>query len=272
MAVNFEAASAGRPPHFGAREGADRWIFVLVAALLVAVTLAGFLPTSIEKVAAVQGGQRPPFPLVLHVHAVLMGSWLLLLLAQASLVATGRRDLHRKLGVVSVALVPAIVIAGVALAQTTFEARWMLANSGELDVAATLRLKGQATGVLLNQIRLMAVFPILAGLAIAVRRTDLELHKRLMILATVVPVQAGIERMARQLDWPTTLPESPLSLDVQMLLPVLPLLAYELIRHRRIHRAYAIWLAVVLPPSIAFYLLLGTPWWYAMAPRLMGVG
>jgi hypothetical protein len=255
-----------------AREGVDRWIFVFVSALFVAVTLAGFIPTSIEKVAAVQAGQRPPFPLVLHVHAVLMGSWLLLLLAQTNLVAAGRRDVHRKLGLASLALVPAIVIAGLMLAQTTFQGRWILANSGKLDPAAALQLKGFATGVLLNQLRIMLLFPILTGVALWVRRTDPELHKRLMILATVVPVQAGIERMAKQLHWPTTLPESLLSLDLQMLLPLLPLLAYELIRYRQIHRAYAIWLVICLPATIALYLLRGTPWWFAIAPRLMGVG
>ena len=60
----------------------DRWIFVFMAAWFIAIVLAGFIPDSIEKVAAVQAGQRPPFPLVLHMHAVVMGSFLLMLLAQ----------------------------------------------------------------------------------------------------------------------------------------------------------------------------------------------
>src|SRR6478672_8235797 len=77
------------------RENAlDRWIYVFTAVSFIAVALAGFLPDSAHKIALVQSGGRPPFPLVLHLHAVLMGSFLLLLLAQTTLAATGRIDLH----------------------------------------------------------------------------------------------------------------------------------------------------------------------------------
>src|SRR5690349_13421565 len=76
----------------------DRWIYVFMAAFFVAIVFAGFIPDSVVKVAAVEAGKRPPFPLILHVHAVLMGSFLLLLLAQTILVATGRRKGHMQLG------------------------------------------------------------------------------------------------------------------------------------------------------------------------------
>ena len=62
-----------------------------MAVFVLATVLAGFIPASLGKIAAVEAGQRPPFPPVLHVHAVLMGAWVLLLLAQTSLVASNRR-------------------------------------------------------------------------------------------------------------------------------------------------------------------------------------
>ena len=80
----------------------DRWIFVFMAAWFIAIVLAGFIPDSIMKVGMVQAGARPPFPIVLHMHAVLMGSFLLLLLAQTVLMATGRRALHMRLGIVGI--------------------------------------------------------------------------------------------------------------------------------------------------------------------------
>ena len=43
----------------------DRWIFVVQAVFFIALVLTGFVPDSFDKVAAVQAGQRPPFPLVL---------------------------------------------------------------------------------------------------------------------------------------------------------------------------------------------------------------
>jgi hypothetical protein len=97
----------------------DRWIYVFTAASFIAITLAGFVPSSLAKIAAVQAGERPPFPAIMHVHAVLMGSFLLLLLAQTTLVATGRCDLHRRLGLVAMVLAPALVVAGFILAPTT---------------------------------------------------------------------------------------------------------------------------------------------------------
>jgi len=79
----------------------DRWIYVFTAASFIAIVLTGFIPDSIGKIAAVQAGDRPPFPLVLHMHAILMGSFLLVLLAQTTLAAIGRNDLHRRLGIAS---------------------------------------------------------------------------------------------------------------------------------------------------------------------------
>ena len=76
----------------------DRWIFVLMAGWFIALVLAGFIPSSLVKIAAVEAGERPPFPLIMHMHAMLMGSFLLLLLAQAWLVATGQVAYHMRLG------------------------------------------------------------------------------------------------------------------------------------------------------------------------------
>ena len=52
----------------------------------------------------------------MHVHAVLMGRFLLLLLTQSILGATGRLGYHRTLGVAAFVVGPAVVIAGFVLA------------------------------------------------------------------------------------------------------------------------------------------------------------
>src|SRR5437764_7168033 len=71
----------------------DRWIYVFMAAWFIAIVLTGFIPDSFARVAMVKAGQHAPFPKILHVHAVLMGSFMLLFLAQTTVVATGRTDL-----------------------------------------------------------------------------------------------------------------------------------------------------------------------------------
>src|SRR5258706_11394948 len=43
----------------------DRWIYVFTAASFIGIVLAGFVPDSLGKLAAIQAGQRPPFPLIL---------------------------------------------------------------------------------------------------------------------------------------------------------------------------------------------------------------
>src|SRR3569623_3112177 len=91
----------------GVVEFIDRWSWAFTVALIVATVLAGFVPDSMTKVGLVEAGKRPPFPLVLHVHAALMGSWLLLLLTQTTLMATGRRALHMQLGLAAAVLAPA---------------------------------------------------------------------------------------------------------------------------------------------------------------------
>src|SRR5205809_172449 len=83
----------------------DRWIYVFMAAWFIVIVLVGFIPDAMMKVAMVKAGARPPFPMILHVHAVLMGSFLLLLLAQTWLIAR-RRDagLHKRMVILAIAV------------------------------------------------------------------------------------------------------------------------------------------------------------------------
>src|SRR3954453_8975516 len=113
----------------------DRWIFVFMAAWFIAIVLTGFIPDSVAKIAAVRAGERPPFPLVLHMHAVLMGSFLLLLLTQTVLMATGRSSLHRRVGIAAFVVAPALVIVGFVLVSTNYHWLWASAQSAATPAA-----------------------------------------------------------------------------------------------------------------------------------------
>src|SRR5438309_11120388 len=89
----------------------DRWIYVFMAAWFIVIVLVGFIPDAMMKVAMVKAGARPPFPPLLHVHAALMGSCLLLLLAQTWLMATAPKARHMQLGLVGMRLRAALVVA-----------------------------------------------------------------------------------------------------------------------------------------------------------------
>lgn len=247
----------------------DRWIYVYMAASFLVITLAGFVPDAIRQVAGIKAGARPPFPLIVHVHAVLMASFPLLLLAQTTLMATGRRELHQQLGRVALVLVPAIVLVSFIVFPVWYHSFWNAAHSGPPQFRANLQ---QAVfffdDIVLWQIRIAILFPLFIMLALRARRTNPGLHKRMMFLATALPVQAAIARI----DWiPSTLPASALSTDLYTLVILSPMFIWDLIRTRTVHRAYLIWIAVCLPFSVALNLLWGTPWWHATAHRLMGV-
>lgn len=247
----------------------DRWIYVFTAAFFIVIVLAGFIPSSLAKVAMVEAGERPPFPLVLHMHALLMGAFLLLLLVQTSLVATGRCAAHMRLGLVSFALVPAIVIVGFLLAAGNYKGIAGLAAAAPPEARQSLsELLLFLDNILLLQIRVGILFPILFTIGILARGRDSGLHKRMMILAPAMALAAGIDRIT----WlPTTLPESPISTDFYTLLAVSPMLVWDVVRNRTVHRAYWIWLAFFLPVSALVMALWDTPWWHSAVPRVMGL-
>lgn len=246
----------------------DRWIFVLMAAMLIVVALGGFVPDSIMKIGMVEAGKRPPFPLVLHLHAVAMGSWLLLLLAQTSLMATGRRAGHRQLGLASMVLGPAVVLIGFVLVPTMYQQVWNSVHAvpGGPDAEGFMQVAVRGN-IALIQIQVGTLFAILVTLAVRARKRDLSLHKRLMVLAPIVAMPAAVDRMT----WlPATMPFSPLSPQLYVLLLAFPLFAWDLYRLGYIHRAYVIWLALVLSTDAVVLLLWNTPWWQSTVPGLLG--
>jgi hypothetical protein len=234
------------------RSYVDRWIYVFTAALFVVTALVGFGPRSL----AILEGERAMPPLVVHVHAALMAAWFGLLLLQTVLMASGRRALHRTLGLVSLVLAPAMVAAMIAATIVRFHDR---AAIGELTYVSN---------VLLGATRSVVCFAAFWLWAILVRKKDKETHKRMIVLATAALLPAAITRMT----WlPNTMPESIDSTNAYMLLLLLPAVAWDIVRRGRPYRAYVIGLSVFLALMIAMHFLWNSPWWLATAPRIMGV-
>lgn len=235
----------------------------------IAIVLTGFIPDSLMKIGLVEAGKRPPFPLVMHFHAVLMGAFLLLLFAQTWLMATGRTECHMRLGLLAFALAPALVIAGFILAPTMYHQlvdAFQAAPPKDRQNALAAVLRSE--NVKLIQIRAGLLFPLFLVIGLTARGRDPGLHKRMMILATAVPLSAGIDRI----HWlPSTMPITPTSVDIGILVAVAPMFVWDVLRNRSVHRAYWIWLALFLPLAIAMNMLWDTPWWHVTARQMMGV-
>jgi hypothetical protein len=247
----------------------DRWIFVFMAVWFIAIVLTGFIPDSIMKVGMVKAGARPPFPPVLHVHAVVMASFLLLLLTQTLLMATGHKARHMQIGILGMALAALLVLVGFILAPTMYHQTWNGLQVAPPAVQEQLRkLLSFQENILLLQARIGILFPLFLGIGLKARQGNAGLHKRMMFLATAMALPAGIDRIS----WlPTTMPASPLAVDFYTLLAISPMLVWDVIRNRRVHVAYVIWAAVVLPTTVFVNAVWDTPWWHATAKAIMGV-
>jgi hypothetical protein len=152
--------------------------YVWMAAVCALVAFGGFAPTYwLQLPAGTFVG--PP---LLHIHGLLFSTWTLLLLSQTLLAANGRLDYHRAWGLLGISLATAMVVIGLAAAIGTLTA----------GLAAGYGDQSRAFAILpVSAIGLFAGF-FVAAIA-NIRRP--EVHKRLMLLATISLLQAAMARV-----------------------------------------------------------------------------
>jgi hypothetical protein len=225
-----------------------------MAWLLVVIAVAGFVPRSM----AIINGTMPNPPLVVHLHAAVMTTWVTLLAVQATLALTGRIDLHRRWGLASLVVGPLVMMMLVAI------------TLARQNAAAGTPAGPIVNDILLVQIRSIVMFPIFFVWALRTRRNDPQMHKRLMLLATMMLLDAAIARMT----WLpfNQFPRDYLAIHVYLLLLLVPALLHDLIRLGRIHRAWVWGVALMLPWVVATQFAWGTEWWGQFGPRLVGAG
>jgi hypothetical protein len=87
----------------------DHLFFSIMALCMLATVFAGFARTYY-----LAGVFQAPLPsLIIHLHGAAFTCWILLLVTQTSLVAAGRVDIHRRLGIAGFLLAGLMVILGV---------------------------------------------------------------------------------------------------------------------------------------------------------------
>jgi hypothetical protein len=233
---------------FQARPG-DHRFFSLITIAAAATIIAGFANTYLPKVSA----GVPDLPAVIHVHAAVFTAWLVVLVAQTTLVLTGRTAVHRRLG--GAAMVVAVLMLVVGTATSITAAR--LGHRGIPGVEFP-----DADGFLLLNLGALGAFATLTAAGWYFRR-DAQTHKRLMLMGTAAGlVGPGASR----------LPFASGNPPVIAALVFLFLLAgpvYDLVTRRRVHAAY-VWGLVAalasLPPIVA--LVSATAAWHRIAAWL----
>lgn len=194
----------------------DRRLYILAAILIPLIVLAGFARTYYLK---------PFFPApdlpgrIVHLHGIIMTSWVILFIVQVSLVETRRTRIHQRLGILGSVLAALVVIVGILTA---------------LYAAARGASPGPpALAFLIIPIGDMVIFSVLIGLALYFRR-KLDVHKRLMLLAAINLLTPAIARIP--LEFITTY--GPLAFFGLTDLCLLACVGFDTIKHRRLHPVF----------------------------------
>jgi hypothetical protein len=231
-------------------------IYVGLALMIAAIVLVGFSRSFYGTFFA-----DAAHPWIIHVHAAVYAGWLALLIAQTVLAARGDIATHRRVGNFGIAYGALVWILGliVSIAMPVFNVHtglWPM-ERGEQFLAIPL---GD-----------MALFGGFFGAAIAYRRKP-EIHKRLVILASVAVMFAAVGRAFTNVGILLGDPSAPLGGQPARLLiwysPVLVAMAHDLVTRRRIHPVY--WIGVVAM-AVAFLRLpySQTEHWHQIARTIL---
>lgn len=224
----------------------DHRFFTLMAVATALVVFVGFAPSYYLR--SWMGG-GPELARLVHLHGALSTGWMLLFLAQTSLVSAGRTHLHRRLGLGAAALVPALGVVGVLTAITA--ARHGVTPPGGPPPLAFLAVP----------LATIATFLVLASLGLWYRRRS-DAHKRLMLLATIAMLVPAFARLR----W-LGAGGPPVAIGGSWAL-VLVCLAYDRWAHGRIHPAF-LWGGILLMLSLPLrFAVARLPAWMPVAEWL----
>lgn len=225
----------------------ERLFYTGMACAFVITVFAGFARTYYLR----PYFGTPSLTPLLHLHGIVFTSWLALLLTQTVLVAANRTRLHRRLGVAGAVLAVLMILIGSATA--IIRAKVVEVPPGSLSPLVFLTIP----------LGDMLVFACLVGAGFYFRRR-VDVHKRLMLLATISILPAATAR----LPFAFIQQVGPLAFFGLADLFIVACLIYDLATRGRVHRA-TVWGGLLIVVSHPLRLLVGnTQAWLAFATWL----
>ncbi len=218
--------------------------YVLMAATMVVITFWGFAETYFAPLFSEEsafGGQVSDLPFVVHLHGWSFFLWYLLVFFQATLIAGARRALHRRTGMLSIALVAVMTVTGLIVIP--------------VNVYNEATLEGPPIWTLFGPVILSTLFLFVAYYTLALRnRNRPALHKRYMILAGIPALGAAVFRIFLSLLGPNmaNIPAGILATNGLIVAAMI----YDRRAEGRVHRVY--WVGLALCPTVEL-LLMGLP-------------
>jgi len=233
---------------------AERRFFLTFSVALAVAVFIGFARTFFLRAwypawAAAHGAPERIFML----HGTLFAAWYLLLPVQASLVAARRVGWHRRLGFASLSLAAGMIVLGI-LGSLVAARR----PTGFIDVPVP------PLQFLIVPVAAIVLFAAFVTLAVVARR-DPQAHKRYMLLASIVMLEAAVAR------WPFAFmnSSSPISfLDMPSLVTDLflgPLIVWDFAARGRMHPVTLIGGAAIIATHAVRMPLGSTAGWEALA-------
>ena len=221
----------------------ERLFYVGISVVVATTVFAGFARSYFLKS---YFGSPPLMPL-LHLHGLVFTSWIVLLLTQTTLVAANRTDIHRRLGIIGAVIAVMMVVIGTTTA--IIRAKQGAAPPGGPPPLVFLAIP------LFD----MLVFPTLVAAGFYFRRRP-DVHKRLMVLATISILSAAIARLPFGI-----LRAGPPAFFGLTDLFIVACVLYDLITRGRIHRATAWGGALIILSQPLRLMISGTSAWMAFA-------
>ena len=225
--------------------------FLVASCIALAVTLAGFFKTFIIPSA------RGTFsaPAVIYIHGGLLFLWTAFLVTQSVIIQTRKVKLHRRLGWLSLGLVPGVVVSTIA--------------AGVYVMKRDLALGGGQTAIssLVGTFTSPIIFAVLVAVAIGYRRRP-EVHKRLMLLAMVAIIWPAFFRFRHYFP-PIARPELVFGLVLPQSMILLAML-WEKLTMGRVHAVYLTVGLALIAENFAEYYLFDSSGWRVLANWLAG--
>ena len=224
-----------------------RKFYIALAILMTLTVIVGFWPSYYGPLT--EGTTRVSW--VLHFHGVVYIGWMALLILQVTLAARGKIQAHRSVGKLGIGYGVVVLLVGLLV---SFAAPVMHVTAGEWT-------PDQAAAFLPIPLGDMVLFGSFFGTAIAYRRKP-EVHKRLMLLATVALLFAAVFRInaAGWLPMPATI--------FVWFIPVILGMAYDGLTRGRVHPVY--WIGAAAMGISLLKLPLGTTdFWLGVGGRII---
>jgi hypothetical protein len=199
----------------------ERWFFTGIAITMLGVAMAAFTPSLAHP-----AGRRAPLSLLASAHGIVFFAWLIIFLAQSSLVATRHVAWHRRLGLGSIFLL--VLMIPLSWETTVAMVRRGFDLSGDLRIEAGNDLLHEAVFPFCN----ILIFSILVATALAYRHRP-EIHKRMMLFANIELMPAPVAHFIGHSPSLAHLPAAIIMVPISIF--VIAAVGRDLLLARRVH-------------------------------------